>query len=357
MAVLLTAGCGGGGAATSPSDQPPPTEVAQTGGGTVAAEDLKLALVLGEQGNAFYQQVIQGAEDAAKEFGVDLQVTATVGADPPGQVKLFQDVIAAGAKGVVFAPYDVNVWRRPLQEAADEGIALIVTNLAAPGTAAKTFVGENSVQMGAAVADLVLDQLGDNPKGKVILATCAPGLLAITLREQGIREEFAVRAPDVKLEGPFNTGADPTTWFGTWESLMQANQDALGYIDICYSVFVGQAKEKSGFDQPAVGPDIPIEALQLIEKGVLTGGMGQHPYLQGYVPIRLLVEHFVNGKPLPDGWIDIGLDLVTAENVGDILAREESLEATQAFYAPIIEKIFADTQAAARPLGDLLSRE
>src|SRR5712691_7580753 len=61
---------------------------------------LKLGFVTHVKGNPFIQQIIDGAQAAANDLNVDLSVGGPEGGDPDAQLKVVQDMVAAGAQGI-----------------------------------------------------------------------------------------------------------------------------------------------------------------------------------------------------------------------------------------------------------------
>jgi len=96
--------------------------------------------------------------------------------------------------------------------------------------------------------------------------------------------------------------------------------------------------------------DLNQAALQAVADGTNFGLVDPEHFLKGYVAMRLLIEHALNGKSLPKGWWNPGALLVTQSNVQDIIARQQSLEAKGRFYQPIIDKEFANAAAQIKPM-------
>lgn len=345
--ALLVAACGGGDDAGGQS---------ASGSAAKSADGLKLGLVLHVR-IPFTQQIADGAQAGAEQYGVDLQVAGPQGFDPPAQVKAVQDTIAAGAKGIATVPFPADLWKRPIELAQDQGVPIVSLNVAALDTASPVYVGENSLELGGRLAELALTELGADAKGDVVVGICAPGTFPLELRMQGIRNVFAAKAPGVTVKGPFNVTGDPSTNFSNWRSIVQANPDAIAFLGICAQDLPNLSKIKAkdrDADYTIAGVDLEPEALRGIKDGVALGTVGQNPYLQGYVPIRLLVENLAFDKPMPKGWINSGTEVVTSENIDEVMQREASKEATEAFYKPTIERIFSDPKRQTRPFGDLL---
>ena len=100
------------------------------------------------------------------------------------------------------------------------------------------------------------------------------------------------------------------------------------------------------------------DGLQGIADGTALVAIGQKPFMQGYVAMRAMLENLANGTETPRGWIDVQPEIVTAENVAEVAAREESLAdgtaETQAYYQPEIDALFADMNSQVQSFADLL---
>ena len=65
-----------------------------------ADDKITIGFVTHSQGDPFIQQIIDGAQAAANDLGVNLKVAQQQGAAPDGQLKLVQNIVNAGAQGV-----------------------------------------------------------------------------------------------------------------------------------------------------------------------------------------------------------------------------------------------------------------
>ena len=64
-----------------------------------AAEAIKVGFVTHAQGNPFIQQIVDGAQAAAKDLGVELVVSQESGGDPEAQLKAVQNFVNSGRGG------------------------------------------------------------------------------------------------------------------------------------------------------------------------------------------------------------------------------------------------------------------
>ncbi len=48
-----------------------------------------------------------------------------------------------------------------------------------------------------------------------------------------------------------------------------------------------------------IATDMFAAAVPYFQRGVIAASIYQHPYLQGQTAVRLLVDHFLQGLPMP----------------------------------------------------------
>lgn len=324
-----------------------PTETADSGDQEwpVDGSDAEIGFVIHVQ-IPFTAQIVDGAEVAAEESGAQLNVAGPTAFDPPQQVQIVEEVILAGAQAVATVPFPEETWTGPI---SDIDVPVLSFNVAAPSISEiPVYVGEDSLEMGSQLAELLAETLGAEATGDVVLGNCGPGFLPLELRAQGVTETLAELAPGLEVLGPFETSSEPAANFSAWESLSLANPDAVAFVGICAQDLpnLAQLKSSNAGDYEILGVDLEPESLTAVADGVALGTIGQSPYLQGYVPVRILVEHLVTGSPIPEGWISVPLELVTDENVAEVTERENSPEMTREYYQQLIQDIFSG-------LGDL----
>jgi ribose transport system substrate-binding protein len=241
-----------------------------------------------------------GGRYAASLFdGVELQVSGPPGVDGPAEVKLLQD-------------------------------------------------------LGRMLAEEAIRLLGPDVSGTVVVGTTVPGVPVLDQRAQGIREAFAEKLPDVEVLGPFETKIEPTLNFGIWNGLVKANPDALAFLGTGDqdSYNLAKIKQENGGTYLTAGFDLNAATLRAVEDGTNFATLSPGHFMKDAVAIRMLAEAAVDGKPLPEGWIDSGALLVTKDNVAQIIARQESEEAKDKWFGPELDEFFADLDTHLRPLDE-----
>jgi simple sugar transport system substrate-binding protein/ribose transport system substrate-binding protein len=98
---------------------------------TVSEPEVKKELTVAGvvfQDDQFMKSMVQGYEDAGKEFGIKI-LTANTNNDQAKEAELIQTYIAQGVNGIAIAPLSQDASIPNLQEAASQGIQIAITNM------------------------------------------------------------------------------------------------------------------------------------------------------------------------------------------------------------------------------------
>lgn len=320
-----------------------------------SAKQLEIGVVVQTTASPFVQQIVSGAKDAAASYGVKLDVVGPVEVNVQSEIQDMEGLISKGVNGIAVVPNAADLFVRPINEAMSSGIPVVTMNANSPRSKAPLFVGEGSVSAGKVLARNVLKGLGPGAHGLVLIGNCVPGLGVLEARVAGLKA--VLRTVKGLTIGPvFNATADPGTNYSAWETQYQAHPDVTAMIGVCAFDMPNLIKLKklNHAKYLAAGFDLEPDTLAGIKDGTGYITMGQTPYLQGYLPVKALVEKLRDKKPIPMGWIDSGSEPVTRVNVGAVMVREASAAKTRAFYAALIKGKYADLSKVVRPLADTL---
>ena len=321
------------------------------------------AFVTHSQGDPFVQQIIDGAQQAAKDLGVTLNVAQQAGSAPEGQLKLVQNFVNAGAKGVATSVPGESM-ASALNDIVTAGVPVVQYNLLSQAVNGP-YVGEKSVESGRVLGKMIVEKLGGaSAKGTVIIGNCFPGIPVLENRAKGVEESLG-KAPGLKIVGPFDVKVSAVENYNHWEQLYAANPDAVALIGLCAPdvTSLGQLNAANGDKFVAGGYDLTELNLKAIKEGHAFVTIGQSAYVQGYLPIALLVNAVKNGKTLGAGFYNAGAQIVTADKVdmgnglkpitfdeAQKLAADPA--ATAAYYKPWADSLNADLlNAAPQPIS------
>jgi ABC-type sugar transport system substrate-binding protein len=233
---------------------------------------------------------------------------------------------------------------RGLNDIVDSGVPVVQYNLIGASVKAP-YVGERSTESGRILGRMILEKLGGpSAKGKVIIGNCFPGLASLENRGKGVEASLKA-APGIKVLGPFDVKVSAVENYNHWEQLYAANPDAVAMIGLCAPdvASLGKLNASVGDKFIAGGYDLTEQNLKAIKDGHAYVTLGQSAYVQGYLPVALLVNAIRSKSKLPPGFLNAGTQVVTAQNVdmanglpkisfSQLQALSASPDATATFY-------------------------
>jgi len=221
----------------------------------------------------------------------------------------------------------------------------------ATGSGVTLYIGNNNYLLGTMLAEQAADRLPAATAGVVVLGTSVPGAPALDLRVTGIRDELRRRLPHVQVLGPFDTKQDPVANRAAWHTLVGANPGALAFLGTgdADSQNLAAIRLRTGGTWLAGGFGLDRRALHAVRSGNLLL-VSPEPFLQGAVAGMLQAEYAKSGAPLPRGWIVTPGLPVTAANIDEIMARQESLGNRTRWFQQVIDAIVTRPEAYLHPL-------
>jgi ABC-type sugar transport system substrate-binding protein len=135
--------------------------------------------------------------------------------------------------------------------------------------------------------------------------------------------------------------------YNHWEQLYAANPDAVALVGLCAPDIASLGKLDAANSDKFVagGYDLTAPNLQAVKDGHAYVTLGQSAFVQGYLPVALLVHAIKAKKPLEVGFYNAGTQVVTANSVDmannlpaltfpKLQAISADPTATAAFYEP-----------------------
>jgi ABC-type sugar transport system substrate-binding protein len=338
LGIALTSGCN-----KKPSGADSPTD----------ARKPKIGYVL--HGLTDFTQVIkQGAEDAARAEGVSVDVVGPAGFSAADAIAMFEGMTQKHVQGLVAIPMPGEVWVTPIRQATEAGIPVLTANVSSPGSKATTWFGQNEYGSGVILATELRKFLTSQGKteGKIVVGICAPGVGVLVDRYNGFKTGMA--GTKYQISEPFDVNTENTANYGAWENLAGANPNMVAMVGLCSMDLPNMArlKMRTKGQWLIAGYDLGRETLDAVKAGTIQVVVGQHPYLQGYLPVVALARHLRDKQPLPTGWVNVGTEVVTRENADAVYGRESDGKKQTEWYADYVAKNFKDLNAVAQPMPD-----
>lgn len=289
----------------------------------------------------------------AEVGGVDAQVTGPDIVDGPEQVRMFEAAVKNAPGGVSLFTLAPDLFVDPLSVAAKQGVPLIAVDNPPPLAAGVSlFVGNDSTELGALLADIVIARLPADAKGSVVLGTTSPGAPVLDHRANGMRAEFARKLPNVQVLGPFDTKQEVSANLAAWQVLVKANPDAVAFLGTGDADGWNLASIRTELHASwlAAAFDLDPRALDAVKAGDLVLMSPEH-FVKGVVAGRLQAAHAKDGTKLPEGWVYVPGLAVTPENIDAVMARQVSTATKEKALKGEIADIMRSIDTDVRPLA------
>jgi ribose transport system substrate-binding protein len=282
-ALFLSSGCGG----TGDTDKP---RVAYVTNGIAS----------------FWDIAEKGARDAAADPKINVDVDIIMPPDgAPDQLRMVQDLLTRGVKGVAISPINPEKQGSLLDEIAQKTDGNLITHDSdAPDSKRLCFVGMDNYDAGRMCGQLVKKSLPEG--GKVMIFIGRLGQANARLRRQGLIDELLNRDndpkryddPDTPLPGKYHILGTRTDEFDHPKAKSLAQDAMTAHPDLACMVgmfaynppiLLDAVKSAGQLGKiKIVAFDEDPKTLQGITDGHIDGTIVQNPYKYGYESVRIL---------------------------------------------------------------------
>ncbi|MGB3730431.1 sugar ABC transporter substrate-binding protein [Microbacterium sp.] len=304
-ALLLTA-CSGTGqdSGTSTTD----------GGSTTASKHLTYAVVTHSgPGDAFWDRVKSGAEQAGKDYGAE--VTYNADPDPAKQSQLIDNAVAQKVDGIVVSMANPDGVRASVEKAVTAGIPVVTINSGmeqSKAFGAITHIGQSESIAGAAAGE----RLSKEGASKALCVIQEAGNVGLEERCAAAAKSFAGQMDNLQVDGTNDSEVKATI-----KSKLQADPSINGVLTLGgqYAIDAVGAVAESGSSAKVATFDLSEDVVSQIEAGKILFAIDQQPYVQGFLGVTALYLKSINGNDIGGGQpIYSGPAFVTAENAKQV---------------------------------------
>ena len=293
--------------------------------GSAFAGDL-VGLITKTNTNPFFVKMKEGFQAKAKELGLTAQAYAgKADGDNDGQVAAIEQLIAAGAKGILLVPSDSSAIVPTVEKARKAGILVITLDTPLdPVTAADANFATDNFKAGELIGAWAKATLGERAKtAKIATLDLAPNKPTVDyLRHNGFLTGFGIAVKDPKHYAQSDSqqivGSDVTA--GSDEGGRTAMEKILqkaDHIDVVYAINEpaadgGYAALKAAGKEKGVlvvAVDGGCPGVKSVKHGVIGATSQQYPLLMASKGVEAVAEYIKTGKKPVS--IDTGEQLVT----------------------------------------------
>lgn len=282
---------------------------------TIACQGSKkrtIAVIPKGTAHLFWVTVRQGAEDAGKEFNVDILWNGPAQETDYGrQLEILDSMINRHVDGIVVAATEKRVLNQSLARAKKMGIPVTVFDSGVDSDDYISFVATNNYEAGELGARKLASLLGG--KGKVAVVMNAPGSASTVERERGFTEAMAKEFPGVQIVATQFGMSDRAKAMSVAENMLTAHPDLDGFFASCEPMSVGTSQALKSHSLSGkikfVGFDSSEGLIDDMKAGVIDALVVQDPHKIGYEAVKTIVDQ-LNGKT-PSKRLDLGAKVIT----------------------------------------------
>jgi fructose transport system substrate-binding protein len=285
-----------------------------------------VGLVTKTNTNPFFVKMKEGFEAKAKELGLTPQAYAgKADGDNDGQVKAIEQLIAAGAKGILLVPSDSTAIVPTVKKARDAGLIVITLDTPLdPVDAADALFATDNFKAGELIGQWAKGTLGDKAgSAKIATLDLTPNQPSVDyLRHNGFLTGFGITVKDPKhfatSDSPQIVGSDLTQ--GSTEGGRKAMENILqkaDQIDLVYAInepaaYGGYAALKAAGKEKGVtvvAVDGGCQGVKWVKEGIIGATSQQYPLLMAADGVQAVADFIKTGKKPTS--MDTGEKLVT----------------------------------------------
>jgi fructose transport system substrate-binding protein len=283
--------------------------------------------------NPFFVKMKEGFEAKAKELGLTPQAYAgKADGDNDGEVKAIEQLMAAGAKGILLVPSDSTAIVPTVKKARDAGIIVITLDTPLdPVDAADALFATDNFKAGELIGQWAKGTLGDKA-GSAKIATLdltANQPSVAYLRHNGFLTGFGIPVKDPKhfamSDSPQIVGSELTQ--GSTDTGRKAMENILqkaDQIDLVYAInepaaYGGYAALKAAGREKGVtvvAIDGGCQGVKWVKEGIIGATSQQYPLLMAADGVQAVADFIKTGKKPTS--VDTGEKLVTDHPVAGV---------------------------------------
>ena len=304
--------------------------------GTALAQDKPIVgLITKTETNPFFVKMREGAQAKADELGLQLLSAAgSFDGDNEAQVTAIENMVNAGAKGILLVPSDSSAIVPSVQRARDAGVVVIALDTPLnPQNASDALFATDNFKAGQLIGEYAKAVMGDT---KPVIATLdlAPGITVGTLRHNGFLAGYGLaditadtadqtNTPEVVCSQ--DTQGDQTKGQTAMENCLTSNPD----INLVYTINepaafgAATAIRNAGLaDQiTVVSVDGGCAGVRGVQDGQIAATSQQYPLKMASLGVEAVAEYIKSGTK-PSGYTDTGVTLITDNPVQGVPSQD-----------------------------------
>jgi ribose transport system substrate-binding protein len=286
----------------------------QRGGGN-GGGGAKIGLSISTLNNPFFVSMRSGAQQAAKDQGVQLLV-ADAQNDSATQQDDVQNFVTQQVDAILVNPVDPKAIVPAIQAANQANIPVLCLDRGASGGEVETLIASDNVKGGMIAGEEMLELVGS---GNIAQLEGIPGTDPARDRGQGFEQAISAQ-DDVELVASQTANFNRAEGLNVTENILQANPDIKGIFAQNDEMALGAVRAlggRAGSDVKVVGFDGIEDALKAIQSGKMNATVAQQPDKIGSLGVENAMK-VIDDRSVAKN-IPVEVKLVTKDNVSQFL--------------------------------------
>lgn len=262
----------------------------------------------------FWQMVSAGAQAAAKEMELDIDVQGPLqDTDADAQIRVLEEAIEQKPRAIVVAPFIDERMPAVINRIREAGIRLVVIDTPLDLNPQSAVVSNNHEESGRLAGETAIHVTKGYPN-VAIISDYANSAIS-TERLQGLR--LALKSYENSIVGIYYSENSEDTAYGIALRLLKEDNPFNMFITLNESSTLGVARAlkeqlKAGTIK-LIGFDSSIDEIGLLEEGVLDAAIVQKPFNMGYLGVKTALQLIENRHTDPITYIES--NVITQENM------------------------------------------
>jgi fructose transport system substrate-binding protein len=295
-----------------------------TSSGGSSGEKITVGLITKTDTNPFFVKMKDGAQKAAAQAGVKLMTAAgKYDGDNASQVTAINNMISAGAKGILLVPSDTKAIVPTVAKARKQGIKVITLDTPLdPQNAADALYATNNFNAGKLIGQYAKVAM-QGKKPVIAMMDLNPGITVGDLRHNGFLSGFGIPKKSPEIVCSQFTQGDQAKGQAAMENCLQKNPN----INLVYSINepsglgAYNALQKAGKKALLVSVDGGCTGVQAVKAGKIAATSQQYPLKMASQGVQAVVDAVKNDKKV-SGYHDTGVNLIAQKSVSGVPSKD-----------------------------------
>ena len=283
-------------------------------------DEIIIGLITKTETNPFFVKMREGAQAAADELGVTLLTGAgQFDGDNASQVTAIENMVAAGASGILITPSDTSAIVPTIEFAREAGVIVIALDTPTdPQDATNALYATDNFRAGVLIGEYARVAMENPDEAQIALLNLLPGITVGELRRDGFLEGFGITIDSEQVVCQQDTQGDQTLGQTAMENCLVANPD----INLVYTInepaafgaYTAIDNAGRAGEVMIVSVDGGCEGVAGVLDGRIAATSQQYPLRMASLGVETIVDA-VSGGEVPEGYTDTGVTLIAADMV------------------------------------------